>query len=503
MSIVNLFGVGVKGRSTPVVGQRRINLVAEPAKAADKSQFTLYGRPGTGSALVPVTTGGGGTTIGVGPVTGVCVMAYKDLAAGTGVTPQDYINLSQEGLWQSWGSQVERTVAVTSGGDPNPGTGLMSIAYNGTRGFAVNGSVSYGLVPYQPATNSMMDSVTFPWNGATVVVFIAGRYVVNYPGQPGQFCWSALYWTLFTPWNGLDYATAESSPDALVSLSVYRGQLLLWGTSTLEFWATDPNVVFSNVRGTTLNWGLQAQWSVQEVAGSMYFLGIQPNGRPQVCKLTGYQVEVVSTPDVEFDIFNDANIYALPNQTMSTCFTVAGHSYYILHLTQTSWVYDATTGIWCEWQTQNANGTMGRWMGQFVFEAWGRLFVTDYRNANIYLLDDQSYTENGQPIVRELWTRHAFNNLDRMSVAELVLEMETGTGISTGQGSDPKVMLYVSRDGGRTFGNELSTSIGKLGEYLTRIVWRRLGRARDFLFRFRISDPIKSVFINIAMRIDP
>ncbi len=72
----------------------------------------------------------------------------------------------------------------------------------------------------------------------------------------------------------------------------------------------------------------------------------------------------------------------------------------------------------------------------------------------------------------------------------LQLDMEVGLGLATGQGSDPQVMMRWSDDGGKTWSNEYMRSAGKQGEYKKRIIWRRLGRGRDRIFEFVVSDPI-------------
>jgi len=55
-------------------------------------------------------------------------------------------------------------------------------------------------------------------------------------------------------------------------------------------------------------------------------------------------------------------------------------------------------------------------------------------------------------------------------------------------------MLQISKDNGHTWGNELWTTIGAMGKYFTRVVWRRLGSARDWTFKIRVTDPVKVVF---------
>ena len=74
--------------------------------------------------------------------------------------------------------------------------------------------------------------------------------------------------------------------------------------------------------------------------------------------------------------------------------------------------------------------------------------------------------------------------------------METGVGLATGQGSDPQAVLRYSTDGGHSWSNEIPAPIGKVGEYDTRVIWHRLGRARDFTFEVTVTDPVKTVFVN-------
>jgi hypothetical protein len=126
--------------------------------------------------------------------------------------------------------------------------------------------------------------------------------------------------------------------------------------------------------------------------------------------------------------------------------------------------------------------------------------VTDYDNGKVYLLDQNAYTDDGQYIVREFVSRHNKSG-EFLSIAQLWIEMEAGVGLVTGQGSDPQVMLQISRDGGHSWGAELVAAIGKLGMYRMRALWNRLGRSRDWLFKFRITDPVKTVFVAAWARV--
>jgi len=84
----------------------------------------------------------------------------------------------------------------------------------------------------------------------------------------------------------------------------------------------------------------------------------------------------------------------------------------------------------------------------------------------------------------------------------LQLDLESGVGLTDGQGVDPQVMLQWSDDGGHTWSREHWVSAGRGGAYTWRALWRRLGRSRDRVFRLVISDPVKVTWIDAFMELE-
>jgi hypothetical protein len=83
-------------------------------------------------------------------------------------------------------------------------------------------------------------------------------------------------------------------------------------------------------------------------------------------------------------------------------------------------------------------------------------------------------------------------------ISLLNLEMDPGsTPLDYGQGSDPQVMLKISKDNGKTFGPERWKSMGTKGQYKKRVIWEELGTARDFVFQFTVTDPVPFI-VNLA-----
>jgi hypothetical protein len=82
----------------------------------------------------------------------------------------------------------------------------------------------------------------------------------------------------------------------------------------------------------------------------------------------------------------------------------------------------------------------------------------------------------------------------------LQIQFQPGVGLNTGQGKDPQAMLRWSSDGGSTWSSEHWVSIGKMGRYTNRAIWRRLGWSRDRIFEVAISDPVNAVIVSANLK---
>jgi hypothetical protein len=55
---------------------------------------------------------------------------------------------------------------------------------------------------------------------------------------------------------------------------------------------------------------------------------------------------------------------------------------------------------------------------------------------------------------------------------------------------DPEINLRWSDDGGHVWSNIHTVGAGQMGKFLTRVIWRRLGRSRDRVYEVSVTDPI-------------
>lgn len=469
-TIVPLFGTSQRGRSDNVTAQRRINVYVEALQDQDKAPMVMYGRPGL---RVGFSVPASGSSYPGGPLRGLIVIKFFSFAGERIYAAQG--NKSLLATYPGRFLTIDNFFLTSSGPVQFATDGISTIAVDGVTAYLA-GTSKFADIPVSD----------FP-DGARSICVLAGRYVVDDQSYSGRFRWSGVLDC--TDWNALNYATAESASDPLVQVFERGGELLLFGNRTLEFWAPSGGVeVFARVGGAGIDWGLGVFDSVRKANSSVFFIGRNLGGQPQVCELQGYQVRVVSTPDVD-KLLNEA----LERTAPVTCVVIthSGHTWYIVNLDNTSLAYDQTTGVWGEWQTDG-----GRWAGEYSTQYMNTAIVTDYRDGRIYYLDDDLQTDGDSAVVREVVSRHMFADLRQMPLYELELDVEVGVGLATGQGSDPQIMLQVSKDGGHTWGNELWRSLGAQGQYARRVTWKRLGVAKDWVFRFKVSDPVKIVIMN-------
>ena len=478
---VPLFGIGVGTKSSNVSAQMRTNLYVESYPDPDKSQYALFPRPGLtlfansflsnlpARCAVTDSLNSGGTELAAF-VQGTFLNVYN--SAGT---------LTQQGGPLSTSSGPVRAATI----------GTVSVMVDGTNGYFYDTSIG-------GASFAQILDPNFPQTSPSVAA-CASRIVAVDPSNIGRFRWSNAGDA--TTWNALDWATAESSPDPLSAVFEISGQLLLFGTQTIEFWSPTATGAanqqpYQRVGAANIPWGTTAIDTIRRCNDKVLFLGRNQGGNRQVVALSGYTAQVVSTPDVEYALSKYTNTEL--DAAVSWFTVITGHSFYGINLPDATWVFDLLTGTWAKWTTGSS-----RFAGQYTLPAFGKVLISDVTTRNIYYLDPDNYTDNGTSITREVVSRHAWANLARMSLRELRIDCETGVGLNTGQGSDPQIMLQWSKDGGHIWGNEVWCSLGKIGQYLVTPVWRNLGRARDWLFRVRVTDPVKVVIIGAAAKFQP
>jgi hypothetical protein len=134
--------------------------------------------------------------------------------------------------------------------------------------------------------------------------------------------------------------------------------------------------------------------------------------------------------------------------------------------------------------------------------AWGKHLIGDLENGKIYQMSSTVYADAGTPIRRMRQAPVVSNAGGVLFHKALTLEMETGVGLTTGQGSDPQIMMQFSDDCGRTWSSERWAALGKIGEYARRVIFRRLGRSRNRVYKVEVTDPVSVAFADADLEVE-
>lgn len=456
---VPFLGGSGTARSVTVSAERTVNLY--PSLTPDgKSPMALYGTPGL--------TRFGNTATGAGR--GLHVASGR-LFAVVGATLYE---ISSAGI-------------ATSRGTLLSSSGPVSMADNGLHLVVVDGVHGYQITL---STSAFAQITDVDWPPATHIAFHDGYFIMNRV-DTGQFVITSLYSTDVDP---LDFATAEGSPDDIVALLVDHRELWLFGEETTEVWYNSgaSDFPFARLDGAFIEQGCAAPFSPAKMDNAVYWLAQDRTGHGIVMRAQGYQPQIISTRAVEHAIQG----YATISDARGYTYQQDGHSFYVLTFptADRTWVYDAATQLWHE--RSYWSGGEHRHRGECYAFAFGKHLVLDHSTGRVYSLDLDAYTDDGATIRALRRTQHQHAQGARLFWSQLQVDVETGVGLISGQGSDPQAMLRWSDDGGRAWSSEHWTGLGKIGEYRTRAIWRRLGQSRDRVYELSITDPVKRVIVD-------
>jgi len=456
-----LFGVGVTqetvitalGTGTGGIGTYTINL----------SQTNASQQMNSATAGAIITGAISGTTLTVSAV------SSGTLAAGMTIQ----------------GAGITANTIITALGTGTGGVGTYTVNFSQT----ISSITMYGL------NWSVLPSTDGAFTGGTNVDIVDNYFVYNRPDTQ-QFGASAVLSPISA---ALSFSSKDGAPDDLVTLIVDHREIYLLGETSSEVWVdqgTSP-FPFQRIPGTSTQHGIVSAFSVARLGNSFAYLSKNNRGTAQIVQMNGYVPERISTHAVENSLSGKTITDAV-----AWTYQIEGHEVYVISFPsiQLTWCYDIASKMWHKWLYTNNLGQYERCRGNCAAVFQGYVLVGDYSNGKIYHLDKNIYTDDGQNVRRLRRAPHLVADFQREYFDELQIQFQPGVGLSTGIGEDPQAMLRWSNDGGSTWSNEHWTSIGRMGKYTNRAIWRRLGTARDRIFEVSVSDPVKCVIVSANLK---
>ncbi len=443
--------------------ERAVNCYAERAPEDAKTPLTMLGTPGLKLF----------GTLGTGPIRALHEMG----GVGYAVSGTDLYSIDSAGAGTLIGALSGASDYQMADNIANP---QQLFIRAGSAGWIYNGT-----------TLTQITDADFP--GASWVAYSDTYFIYGDSITRGQFGISA---TLDgTSYAALDFANAESAPDGLVTGIVDHRELWLMGEKSIEVWWNSGNADFpyEKTPQAYMERGCRAKKSVAKDDNTVFWLGDDLI----VYRAVEYTPTRISTHAVETAIKGYSNL----GNAEAFFYTQGGHKFYVLSFAEGTWVFDTSTSLWHERQSFGKT----RWRANTHMSVYDKQLVGDFENGKIYELDLGAYDEDGAVLQRLLISPVFNTEYLRSTMSRFYLDFETGVGLTTGQGSDPQVMLQWSDDGGKKYSNEHWKSLGKTGENSTRVYWKRLGQFGDKgrIFKLTMSDPVQFSLVGADANVTP
>ena len=311
-----------------------------------------------------------------------------------------------------------------------------------------------------------------------------GGYTVLTERDGFRFEWTDLADP--TSRDALQVAGADGKDDPLLRGLAWGGNLYLFGTESIEVWyltGLANQDAFAQLAGGVFNTGLKSSGLAVAFDAGIFFVG-----NDNVAYLMGGgQPQPVSNVSVST---------ALAQGSPTHCFyhEDEGHKLCVIRFSdRPSWVLNISTG---EWHERASGNDLSPWGALATTRAYGLWLTIDA--AGVIDRLSRVNADRGQTLRRVAVSR--LFEVDGARFGVSLIEARGRTGFAN-IGRDAEVMLRLSRDGGVSWGPYKARSLGGLGEYGQRAVWRNQGQFRRLVVEFSVADATEAP-IFADMRLD-
>lgn len=300
----------------------------------------------------------------------------------------------------------------------------------------------------------------------------------------------------FTTWTGSNFFQRSLFADPYQTMFVDANNLV-WMVGTDSFEVRYNSGVgdqpFSPLSGLVGRYGIAAPFAFGLSALGNFWLARNPEGTGQLVVTEGSSPTPVSNYAFATKVASYLRTSRIDNAEIMV-YQQEGHTFTNVSFPgpAATWTLDVEGKDWAERGKWNpARGDYDLWAPRVHCLAFGKHLVGDRTTGMICEMDTNLATEtDGVTGIRRL--RRAalpFNEHQRTPVDQLELLMDTGLGLVSGQGSAPVIMARFSNDACRTWGNERQAGVGRIGKFMTKPKWTRLGSPEAGGVEVTYSDP--------------
>jgi len=356
-----------------------------------------------------------------------------------------------------------------------------------------------------PTWTQISDTDFTSLNGPIDVDFLDGFIIVGFSGSN---TWAISDIDDATSWNALNRAELTTDGnERITGIRVLEDLLFIFGRKVTEIWynsgvgSSFPFVRNSNL---TMQYGCAATASIARGNLSngesvLAWLASDKNGAPTVRVTNGGKSQAISDAAIEYrieqlDTIDDAAGYI---------YQVDGHTFYFLNFPteDLTVVYDFDSGEWHDQQMIDGSQYFSCCHAYFQ-----KKHILGHTSAGKISQLSSDFTKNDDEAIHCVRVTPIFSlpAEQRAKAARFQIEMRQGLGLKESDEKndadfDPKVYLSFSSNGGYTFGEQVSHSIGRVGEagWLTMGIDYSL--SDRLCWRIECMNGVKNIWLNAAV----
>jgi hypothetical protein len=400
---------------------------------------------------------------------------------GAHVFKDELYTVSGTSLYKTDANGVVTTIGAL------PGTGRVRIADNGVTMVIVTNPLAYSTTG--TTVSQIIDGVFTGFGGASDVAFLDGYLIFTVPNSRVTFT-SGLNALTF---NALDFTSIEGSTDNLLGVIVDHRQAIFLKEKSTELWynaGIATGYPLARSPNGFLEVGCAARDTVAKLGGAVYWLADDLTVRQLSSDSYRHSPVIITNTGVAKFIRNGIN-------PLGFAYTFEDKHYYTLTFDSVTIEYDILAKEW----HNRSTFARSNWQVLTTIEVYGDILALDSNSGKIGKLSNLVRTEFGGT-QKVSWTYQEIASEGRRIVHNrFELEIGTGVGLTTGEGSDPQIALWISDDGGKQFYEFDMRSLGKRGEYLDRVYWTDLGSSYNRVYRCEVSDAVDVLAFNTSIEV--
>lgn len=187
-------------------------------------------------------------------------------------------------------------------------------------------------------------------------------------------------------WTAGDFISAESFPDIVTAVARQNNYIVAIGQLTTEFFydaGTSPGTPFARNSAALHQFGTSAADTVVQMEEQVVFAGQTQTGGRTVWLLDGFTPTEIGDEPIRQSLDNEGNSFT---NAKAFCARTKGHKFYVLNLTNVTWVYDFSSKMWHQWA--DCTGTTKFNCDYACDSPLGKPYMLDHTKGYVYAMTE-------------------------------------------------------------------------------------------------------------------